>query len=327
MKQSSYGHLSSDERDQIARWWAQGQTVSEIGHRLRRHKSSISREIRRNKTSVYDVYLGYKAHCRAKQRASKTHQRSRLKNDRTRAYVNAKLVCGWSPEQIAGRLPMDYPGNTISTEAIYQYVYDPVVRKEFDLVSLLARRHKKRQIKGHRKTHKSSHIPNRIDILKRPEHIDNRKQFGHWEIDAVVSRQSKDAVNVTCERKSRYVVMTKMKHNSAPQTTRSVIRALDSLPSKARRSLTYDNGSENVDHDIINQRLHTRSYFCQPYHSWEKGTVENTIGLLRRVYPKKTNFALLSQKYLTRLQNLLNNRPRKCLSFKTPKEIFLRCCI
>lgn len=326
MNQSSYGQITAEERDQIAHWRAQGKTISEIAHRLHRHKSSISREIRRNRSAVYDVYLSHKAQGRAEQRASERHTRERLKTPRIRSYVHAKLALGWSPEQIAGRLPTDYPGNTISGEAIYQYVYDPHVRSHRDLVPLLARRHTKRQIKGHRKTHKSAHIPNRIDIVDRPKHIARRKQFGHWETDAVVSRQSMAAVNVTCERKSRYTIITKMKRKSASQTARSVTRALMNFPSKARRTLTYDNGSENVEHDSINNQLGTRSYFCQPYHSWEKGTVENTIGLVPREYPKKTDFSTISQRAMTRLQHRINNRPRKCLSFKTPNEILHLCC-
>jgi IS30 family transposase len=326
MKNQSYAHITSDERDQIALWWNQGIALSDIAQRLGRNKSSISREIHRNKSAVFDVYLAHKAHARSAERASRTHRRPRLKENLICSYVTEKLQLGWSPEQIAGRLPLEHVGKRISTEAIYQFVYDPSVRKEFDLVPFLTRRHRKRQKKGHRKTHKSSHIPNRIDILRRPKHIAVRKQFGHWESDAAVSRQSKAAINVTTERKSRYTVLRKMHQKSAPQTVRSVTRALKDFPGKARRSLTYDNGAENVDHDTINDRLGTRSYFCQPYHSWEKGTVENTIGLVRRRYPKKTNFALVSQRHLTQLQHRLNNRPRKCLSFKTPNEVFNRCC-
>lgn len=326
MKQTPYGHFTADERDRIAHLWAKGHPLSEIARRLDRHKSSISREIRRNSSKTFGLYLAHKAQGRAQERASESHKRPRLKQKQIRSYVHTKMKLGWSPEQIAGRLPIDRPGQSISTETIYQYVYDPGVRKDLDLVRFLPRRHKKRQQKGHRSTHKSSHIPNRIDILKRPKHIGARKQFGHWETDAAVSRQSKAAINMTCERKSRYSIITKMKQKSARHTVRSVSRALRAFPGKARRTLTYDNGSENTDHDTINDQLGTRSYFCQPYHSWEKGTVENTIGLLRRVFPKKTDFATVSQRELTRLQIRLNNRPRKCLSFKTPKEVFQRCC-
>jgi len=326
MKRSHYSHILAEERDRISYYRSQALSIREIAERLGRSPSSISREIQRNQSAVFELYLGHAAQMRTERRLSKAHIRPRLKSPLVRSYVKCKLECGWSPEQIAGRLPIDHPGKSISTEAIYQYVYDPAVRVQCDLVPFLARRHKKRQSKGHRKTHKSSHIRNRIDIIRRPEHIGNRKQFGHWESDAAISRQSIAAVNVTCERKSRYTVITKMKRKSAPQTVRSVSKALKDLPGKARRTLTYDNGSENVDHDTINDRLCTRSYFCQPYHSWEKGTVENTIGLMRRVFPKKTDFANVSQRQLTSFQRRLNNRPRKCLFFKTPNEVFRKCC-
>lgn len=326
MKKNQYRHLDADERDHIAHWRSQGSTLSEIAHRLGRDKSSISREIRRNKSATYAVYLAHKAQARSEERARYTHQRPRLKHPQLRRYVHDKLKLGWSPEQIAGRWSEGHPKLRISTEAIYQYLYDPQVRKQTDLVSLLPRRHKKRHLKGHRKTHRNSHIPNRIDISKRPQHIARRKQPGHWESDSVISRQSPDAVNVICERTSRYAVLTKMRRKSAPQTVRAVKRALKPVPKNVRRTITYDNGTENVAHDSINRQLSMQSYFCQPYRSWEKGTVENTIGLLRRVFPKKTDFAHITQRELTKLQHRLNNRPRKCLSFKTPNEVFHLCC-
>jgi IS30 family transposase len=326
MKNPSYEHISADERDQIAHWYNAALSLSDIAGRLGRHKSSISREIQRNKSTVFEVYHAHKAHVRAEERAKKTHQRPRLKHRRIRHYVETKLKLGWPPEQIAGRLPIDHRGFTISMEAIYQYIYDSSVRKHSDYVPLLTRRHERRQRKGHRKTHKSSHIPLRVDILQRPRHIAKRQQCGHWEADAVISRQSPAAINVTCERKSRYTFITKMNQKSAPQTVRAITKSLRCLPGKVRRTLTYDNGSENVEHDTINHQLGTRSYFCQPYRSWEKGTVENTIGLVRRRYPKKTDFAKISQRQLSQLQYRLNTRPRKCLSFRTPNEIFQRCC-
>lgn len=322
----SYGHLSPEERDEIAMLYAQDVSLNDIAKRLKRSTSTVSREIQRNGSQITIVYHARQAQQRATERNSQSHSRARLKNTGIRRYVISKVKHGWSPEQIAGRLPTKHPDWKISHEAIYQYIYDKNVRLEEDLVPYLARGHSKRQHKGHRHTHTSSHIPHRISINERPKRILKRNQFGHWETDSVVSRQSLNALNVIVERKSRYTVITKLKRKSAQQTRFAVTHALSHLDAPARRTITYDNGSENVEHRQTNKNLGTRSYFCNPFHSWEKGTVENTIGLIRRVFPKKTDFSKLTHYEIKTLERKLNNRPRKCLSFKTPLEVFSACC-
>lgn len=321
-----FTHLTPEERDEIAIMRAQGKSLNDIAQKLQRTKSTISRELQRNRSSVYNVYLSHRAQQRAMERKSAAHQRPRLKNGTIRRYVTSKLKQGWSPEQIAGRLGTNYPELSISHEAIYQYLYDGRVRQNEDLVPYLPRAHKRRQQKGHRHTHRSLHIPQRISINDRPEHISTRKQFGHWETDSVISRQSTAALNVSVERKSRFTKITKMNKKSAQQTRCALTRTLSRLPAHARQTITYDNGSENVGHLCVNEVLGTQSYFCNPYRSWEKGTNENTIGLIRRVYPKKTNFDHVPRPHLKALERRLNNRPRKCLSFKTPSEVFRACC-
>lgn len=322
----SYGHLTSEERDEIAVLFAQDVSLNDIAKQLKRSTSTVSREIERNGAQIYSVYHAHHAQQRATERNTQSHCRPRLKSIGIRRYVTSKLKHGWSPEQIAGRLPSEHPGWTISHEAIYQYIYDQNVRVEENLVPYLARAHRRRQQKGHRHTHRSSHIPHRMSINDRPKRILSRKQFGHWETDSVVSRQSLGALNVTVERKSRYTVITKLKRKSAQQTRLAVTHALSKLHAHARRTITYDNGSENVEHQQTNEILGTRSYFCNPFHSWEKGTAENTIGLIRRVFPKKTDFSKLKHGDIKILEHKLNNRPRKCLSFKTPLEVFSSCC-
>jgi IS30 family transposase len=235
-----------------------------------------------------NVYLSHRAQQRAAERKSAAHQRPRLKHSMIRCYVTRKLKQGWSPEQIAGRLSIEYPALSVSHEAIYQYLYDSRVRQNNDLVPYLPCAHKRRQLKGHRHTHRSPHIPHRTSIDERPASISTRKQLGHWETDSVISRQSTAALNVSVERKSRFSKITKMTQKSAHQTRCALTRTLSRLPLHARRTVTYDNGSENVEHVRVNEVLGTHSYFCNPYRSWEKGTSENTIGLIRRLYPKKT---------------------------------------
>jgi len=328
MRTNSYVHLLPNERDRIAHLRAQGVSVNEIARQLRRDPSTISRELSRNKSSVYDVYLAHRAQTRAEERKSHAHCRLRLKYPRIRRYVVAKLKLGWSPESRCsgtGRLSLVHPELSISHEAIYQFVYDRDVRRDEDLVPHLVRAHKRRQQKGHSHTHRSLHIPERIAISERPQHVLTRRQFGHWETDAVIAGRSSAALNVSVERKSRLTHITKMPQRTARCTHRALLRSLSDYPRYARRTITYDNGSENVEHQRTNDVLDTHSYFCTPYHSWEKGTVENTVGLVRRVFRKKTNFDLVSTHEIKSLERQLNNRPRKCLHYQTPIEVFRSC--
>lgn len=322
---SKYKHLSSEERDKIAILRAQGNSLNTIAQMIHRNKSTISRELKRNSSPTYDVYLPHRASQRAKSRKQAAGKRQRLKNSTIRAFVINNLKLRWSPELIAGSLPLYYPKHTISHEAIYQYIYDRHIRKQHDLTTFLIRAHNKRYIRGHSRKHRKSHIPNRTSIEKRPKYIEKRIQPGHWEADSMVSKQSKSAIAVMVERKSRYIVLEKLLRKTALHFSSAIHSRLCDYPRHLRRTITYDNGSENVDHEIINKRLQTQSFFCNPYHSWEKGSVENSIGLVRRFLPKKTDFAKMTGQDLAYIEYLLNSRPRKCLQFKTPLEVFYSC--
>lgn len=322
MAQGTYSQLSFQERDWLAVLRAQGLSIGEMARRLQRNKSTISRELRRNRAPTYCSYGAGSAERRARQRKKLAARRPRLKNKRIRTYVRAKLHLGWSPEQIAGRLPLKHPGLNISHEAIYQYIYQPNVRRQENLVPYLPRAHRRRQEKGHRHTHRDPHIPERISVRQRPDHIMSRKQVGHWENDTVTSRKSLAALNVIVERKTRFTKISKLQRRTARNTRCAITKTLSHYPAKARRTITYDNGKENVEHRETNAVLGTKSFFCEPFHSWEKGTVENTVGLVRRVFPKKTDFDHVSTEDIKALERRLNNRPRKSLHFRTPKEMF-----
>jgi len=324
MAHKTYIHLSLAERDSLAMYRAQGLSINEIARRLHRNKSTISRELRRNSGPVYKSYGGGSAELRSRQRRCQASQRDRLRNPRIRSYVHSKLRIGWSPEQIAGRIASDRPGFSISHEAIYQYIYHPMTRRTVNLVPYLSRAHWKRQLKGHRHTHRDSHIPGRISVQQRPTHIGQRKILGHWENDLIISRQSTVALNILVERKTRLTKITKVARHTPSHTRRAITKTLSQYPQRARRSITYDNGHENLEHQKVNDALGTKSYFCEPYRSWEKGTVENTAGLVRRVFPKKTDFKIITNRQIKRLEYRLNNRPRKSLSFNTPYEVFSR---
>jgi IS30 family transposase len=314
-----YKHLSKEERDFITVLKAQGYSMREIGEAIGRDKATISRELRRNAPAVYKgYYLSHKAQDRAQHRWITSHLRARLKNQGIRAYVVQHLKEGLSPELIAGRLPIDHPGIRISHEAIYQYIY----AERRDLIHHLVRHNRKRKPRGHSRKHKKNHIPNRVSIVERPAIVEKRERVGDWEADTVVSRKSKAALQVLGDRTSRVVIIRKI-----PQTTSAAVRAtiqkvLGIYPVDIRQTITYDNGHENVEHEKINKELGTASFFCTPYHSWEKGTVENIIGLIRRYLPKKTDFSKISDRRIAKIEHALNSRPRKCLHLRTPSEVF-----
>ena len=317
-----YKQITQDERDLIAHLHAKGLARSEIARQIGRDKSTISRELRRNGSGIYDVYLAHMAHTRAKDRKQESGQRPRLKNKRIKRYVIRKLKQGWSPEQISGKLKELYPDLRVSHEAIYQFIYDKRTLKTMNLKIYLPRANRQRRPRGHSRKHKDLHIPRRVSIDQRPKHIDKREQIGHWESDTVISRVSKASLVVILERKTRYTKLAKVKAKHARPVSSAINRRLGRLPQYARKTITYDNGSENVEHERINKILGTKSYFCNPYHSWEKGSVENTIGLVRRFLPKKTDIAKITKEQVKQIENRLNHRPRKCLKFKTPYEVF-----
>lgn len=314
-----YKQLMSDERDLIAVHHANGFNISEIAKMLNRNKSTISRELTRNSSKSTKTYLSNQAHKRAEKRKKQAAMKEELKCHKIRNFVKNKLKEGWTPEIIAGSLAINPKKIKISHESIYLYIY----KKRPDLVQYLPRAHKKRLKRVPKSNKKNNRIPNRISIDQRSEEINNRTEFGHWESDAIVSKQSKVALSVTIERISKLVKIKKIKQNKANLFSKAIIRRMKGLPACSRRSITYDNGSENALHEFINDQLNTDSYFCNPYHSWEKGSVENVNGLIRRFLPKKTDFAKITHKRIKEIEFLLNNRPRKCLGFKTPNQVFL----
>jgi IS30 family transposase len=313
-----YQHLSKEERDLIAVYKAQGCSLREIGARIGRDKATISRELRRNAPEIHKgYYLSHKAQERAQGRWVAVHIRARLKSPALRAYVERGLKAGWSPELIAGRLPLDQPGFRISHEAIYQYIY----AERQDLIRHLVRHNRIRRRRGHSRKHRHSHIPNRIAIAARPAVVAQRTRFGDWEADTVISRRNKAALQILGDRASRLVRIRKLRHTTAAAVRQAITTMLAAYPADRRHTITYDNGHENVEHEYINQRLGTMSFFCNPYHSWEKGTVENLIGLIRRYLPKRTDFSKIRKDRIVAIENRLNSRPRKCLAFRTPNEV------
>lgn len=295
--------------------------MGDIARAIGRSKSTISRELTRNSSPEYKLYLSHRAHGRAEGRREQASRRPRLKNGRIASYVMAGLEEGWSPELIAGRIAIDHPGLSISHEAIYQYIYHPDTEDRQELIRYLRRAHRKRRSKGIGRKERKTKIPNRVSIDLRPPSVENRRLFGHWEGDSLVSRKSLFALNSLVERKSRLLMLTKLKRRTAEATFKAVTGRLKGLPKKARRTLTLDNGTENAKHEAITAAIGIKCFFAHPYASWERGTNENVNGLIRWYLPKGTDFRKISDEQIARIEYLINNRPRKCLGFKKPIEV------
>lgn len=313
-----YNQITADERDKIAVFLAGGFNYSDIARMLGRDRSSIMREIKRNSSKQYHVYTSMHADKRSILRKSMANRHDRLKDDVIRTYVHEKLKEHWTPELIAGRIEQDHPGFTISHEAIYQYIYQDAP----ELKKYLPRSHRVRKKRKTAQPNSVNRIPDRVGIDQRPQEANERTQFGHWEADAVVSRQSLASLAILAERASRLTKLKKIDRNNAENFSEAIISRLTTLAPNRRKTITYDNGKENMNHQGINESLGTQSFFCNPYHSWEKGSVEQIAGLVRRYLPKKTDFAKVSEDQITFIEHQLNSRPRKCLGFKTPNEVF-----
>lgn len=323
-----YNHLTVFERALIGQKHKEGVHVEHIAQLVKRERSTVIRELARNGAPRTRRYRPESAHNKALARRAKRGCRPRLKNELTRTYTVLKLKLGWSPEQISLRLPIDHPGQTISPEAIYQYIYSLVtnggtgkIREgNEDLRVYLARRHKRREKKGFRATQKLYQTP-LPSIEDRPVVADRRKQVGHWEDDTIVSRESTDRLKTINERVSGVVLLGKMKDGTIAESNRVVIERMGALPSALRKTLTRDRGMENLGYIEIEKALAMNCYFAHAYCSQERGSNENLNGLVRRIYPKKTDFRNVSAEDLRQLEYRLNTRPRKRHGGKTPLEV------
>jgi IS30 family transposase len=320
-----YHHLSLKERERIDMMRRQGSSMREMGRVLGRSSSSISRELDRNSSSVYDCYMDHRAQSRAEMRRSRASHKKRLKSDAIREYVAVKLKEDWSPEQISGRIGIDCPGSSISHEAIYQYIYHPATPAREALIGCLRRSHKRRKRKGQAPDKHKSKIVNRVGIEDRPLEVEARERFGDWEGDTITSRQSKAALLSIVERSSRLVQLVKLEAKTASLASKAIISRLLRFPRESRRTITFDNGTENAEHEAISEAADIKCFFCNTYSAWQRGTNEHTNGLVRQYLPKKTDFAIISDEEIKLIESRLNSRPRKCLDYKTPLEVANTC--
>lgn len=316
----TYTHMTDKERDHLAVYRSRGLTLRQIASRMSRSIGTLSRELKRNR-SIRGYFAGY-AHDQSQTRLRTGHKRMRLKSRVLRHEVEQMLVKGWSPELIAGRITAKRKDlASIGYEAIYQWIYS----ERPDLIGCLVRSHPKRWPRRYRPYRRYAGIPGRISILERPEAANTRSEAGHWETDLIVG-PGLPALQVTVERQTRYSRLRGISNKTAPVSRAALTGLLTTIPEHLRRSITYDNGSENFEHQVLNDDFAMASYFCQPYHSWEKGTVENTNGLIRRFIPKRTRLDSVSPERFQQIEDWLNDRPRKCLRFQTSREAFNALC-
>lgn len=312
----NYKRLSIEERNEIFILLNGGKGVNEIAKRLKRSKSTISREIKKNHGR--NRYRAHKAQERAQNKQQASHKKFVLKSYALRKEVETLLSNGWSPEIVSGRLKLDNNFPEISPESIYRWIF----RERQDLINYLARYSKDgKHYKRGRQVKRREKIKERIDITQRPEIINSRKELGHWETD-LLEGQGQSCLKVSVERKGRFTMIRKVENKTSKQSNSALLDMFCKMPKDGIKSITYDNGSENAGHIEINRILGISSYFCQPYHSWEKGTVENTNGLIRRFFPKGTSFDNITGDEIAKVETWLNNRPRKCLNYLTPQEVF-----
>lgn len=323
-----YHHFSVEEREAIQLGLWRKESIRFIAIRLGRSHSSLVREIHRNFPPERYHYTPRVAQERATKKRTSRGRTERLKNDRIRSYVVTKLKTDWSPEQIAGCIRDDL-NLRISHEAIYQYIYAQIYQNGYgyvkpgheDLRQYLKRRHKRRQKKGMRKGQRVLK-PKGPSIEDRPAVVERRSRIGDWEDDTIASKDNAPGLNSLVERTSGLVFLTKLKDKTAATASDAVINRLRTVPSHMRHTLTRDNGSENQDWKIIEAHTGIRVFFAHPYHSWERGSNENTNGLVRWYFPKGTDFRTICDEDIARVEHALNTRPRKRLGWKTPLEVF-----
>ena len=317
----NYKQLSLEERCAISRFHENGKSIRQIATIMDRSASTISRELKRNLGSAatsYSPAYAYDMAWERRWRGSRLERHPALRN-----HVLDRLVMGWSPEQIAGRMRSENNSMTISHESIYRFIYAQIARKkDYSWRHYLPRAKSKRGFRGRKGGSSVDNIKERISIDERPKHILDRNRYGHWEADLMMTSDKKHNLLVLHERKSRMTMLQWNHNKNANNIANSIIQKMSSLPSKLRQSMTFDNGTEFAHHTKIIEKLQMSTYFCHPRKPWQKGGVENMNGRIRRYIPRNINVNSIKQDDILMLQNIINSTPRKCLGFKTPSEVF-----
>lgn len=323
----SYKHFSVEEREEIQLGLWRKESIRSIASRLGRSPSSVAREIKRHLPPEVRRYTPRVAHEKALAARHRRGREDRLKNRRIRQYVITHLKDRWSPEQIAGRIKLEL-GESISHEAIYQFIYAQIYRQGYgtikpgkaDLRPYLRQRRKRRTPHCGRRSQRLGR-PAGPSIEDRPAVVSTRSRLGDWEGDTMESCNHKPGINTVVERTSGLVLMTKLRDRTTAATIAALHQRFAGLPPALKHTLTLDNGFENGNWHGIEDATDLACYFAHPYHAWERGSNENTNGLIRDYFPKKTDFTTIPNEQLAWVERQLNDRPRKRLGYLTPNEV------
>jgi len=318
-------HLTSEERDKITVLQGEGLSIRKIAKELGRSPSTISRELNRPEALFFrGKYIGSQTDKRVKNNWKHSHKRENiyLKDKSVKRFIESSLKYGYSPAIISNMLKQRFDIN-LSHETIYIYIYTPKRNlTQYLLRRKLGRKHRKMRLI---KRGTGKNIPNRVDIDLRDQLANLRIEIGHFECDTVESCKTRGRTNscltVMVDRASRKTIIKKTTSKTSVETMKSILKVLKPYQNTIK-SITYDNGCEFSKHEKINKELNIKSYFCKPYHSWEKGTVENINGLIRRFFPKGTNFDTITEEEISYVEDWINNRPMKILNYMTPNQKF-----
>jgi IS30 family transposase len=322
--EQSYEQLTLKERIEIYRLHSDGKSCRKIGALLGRSAGTISRELRRNGTPTKAWEGGYepaRAHGLTGRRRARGRAHKLALQPELQAYVRERLLLGWSPEQIAGKLALERGRPVISHESIYRFIYHRSAQKDY-WHRLLPQRKSRRGALGIRGGSPASTIKHRVSVHERPQDVHNRQAPGHWEADLMLFAIYGQAVLVAHERVSRLLQLVRQPSKAAQPAVDSLKTILAPLPEALRQSVTFDNGTEFAYHYQLAD-MNVKTYFCDPHKPWQKGGVENAIRRMRRTLPRKTNLELIQPQKLAQLTEAYNNTPRKCLNYLTPNEAFL----
>lgn len=323
----SYTRLTATDREVICVLFASDVSPSDIAVQLRRPRSTITRELARH-CSPLGSYSAVEAHTAALRISKQRQCRSKMERfPILRALVTHFLGKGWSPEQVSAFLKRTYPDDRtmqISDESIYTYIY--VLPRGSLKKSLIAHLRHKKPHRGRRANPKGTQgaIPEMISIEERPAVVADRIVPGHWEGDLIMGAGNRSAIGTLVERTTRWTFLVELKHKDAPSVRRAFAREMKTLPPQLARSLTYDQGKEMSEHKLFTEQTKIKVYFAHPHSPWERGTNENTNGLIRDFFPHGTDFSKVTKHKLKNVQQLLNERPRKTLLWNTPAEAFTK---
>ena len=327
MQTGKYKHISNTEREEISRCLANNQALVEIARQIGRAPSTISREINRN--SGRSGYRAFGASKRARTAASsrRTGKSKIAKNKRLQDYILKSLEKEWSPREISERIQIEYPVDItmrISHEAIYRYIYVlPRGELKQTLIKALRQEHKYRRKRRKGRTEENrGKIANMLSIEERPAEVADRSVAGHWEGDLILGKYKRSALGTLVERTTRYTILVPLGNKKDAVTVRrEFAKAFQTVPEELKKSMTYDQGKEMSQHEQFTIDTGIQVFFAHPGSPWERGTNENTNGLIRQYFPKGTDFTEVSEEEIKVVQRKLNDRPRKALDFYKPDEV------